>query len=340
MRSPFTGKEMSIQIRNEDLTFRKEIFNVTYPSYYCSESKQFFTTTDFDTVKMRQVYNQYRDKYNLPFPEEIKGIRAKYGLSATKMSEVLGFGINGYRNYENGEVPNQSNANLIQLANDPIQFKSLVKLSNVFKVDSEDKNDFTDEGYKLLDKIDKLIEKKKKIRFSLRFENYLLGDKLPDNFSGYVKPSIEKLTEMVVFFAQNMRPYVTQLNKLLFYSDFLHYKYQAVSISGTRYRAINMGPVPNNYDSIFDYIESIGAIQIIKNENDWGYSKEFVPSREFNSDIFSDFELEMLDKVYKEFKGKTTTEIIERSHLEDAWKHNFENGKSLIDYKYAFNLKV
>ncbi len=72
---------------------------------------------------MRQAYNQYRDKYNLPFPEEIKEIRAKYGVSATKMSEILGFGINSYRNYENGEVPNQSNANLIQLAKNPIQFK-------------------------------------------------------------------------------------------------------------------------------------------------------------------------------------------------------------------------
>lgn len=340
MKSPFTGKEMSIEIRKEDLTFRKETFNVTYPSFYCIDSKQYFTTTEFDTIKMRQAYNQYRDKYNLPFPEEIKEIRAKYGVSATKMSEILGFGINSYRNYENGEVPNQSNANLIQLAKNPIQFKSLVNLSNVFKIDNEDKNDFTDEGYKLLNKIEKLIEEKKKIRFSLRFENYLLGDRLPDNYTGYIRPNIEKLTEMVVFFAKNMQPYITQLNKLLFYCDFLHYKYEAVSISGTRYRAINMGPVPNNYDSIFDYIESTNAIRIIKKENDWGYSKEFVGNKDFDSEKFTKKELEILDRVYQEFKCKNTTEIIERSHLEDAWKDNFENGKSLIDYKYAFNLNI
>lgn len=340
MKSPFTGKEMSIEIRKEDLTFRKETFNVTYPSFYCVESKQYFTTTEFDTNKMRQAYNQYRDKYNLPFPEEIKEIRAKYGVSATKMSEILGFGINSYRNYENGEVPNQSNANLIQLANNPIQFKSLVKLSNVFKIDNDDKSDFTDEGFKLLDKIDKLIEEKKRIRFSIGFENYLLGNKLPDNYSGYVKPNIEKLTEMVVFFAEKMKPTVTPLNKLLFYCDFLHYKQEAVSISGTRYRAINMGPVPNNYDSIFDYIESTGVIEIKKTEFDWGYMKEFISKKEFESDKFTDKELESLDRVYQEFKSKNTTEIIERSHLEDAWKDNFENGKSLIDYKYAFNLKI
>ncbi|APY07087.1 hypothetical protein BWZ20_01665 [Winogradskyella sp. J14-2] len=340
MKSPFTGKEMSIKIKKEDLTFRKETFNVTYPSFYCTDSKQYFTTTEFDTIKMRQAYNQYRDKYNLPFPEEIKEIRAKYGVSATKMSEILGFGINSYRNYENGEVPNQSNANLIQLAKNPIQFKSLVKLSNVFKVNNDDKSDFTDEGFKLLNKIDRLIDEKKKIRFSIGFENYLLGDKLPDNFTGYIRPNIEKLTEMVVFFAKNMQPYVTQLNKLLFYCDFLHYKHEAVSISGTRYRAINMGPVPNNYDSIFDYIESTNAIKIIKKENDWGYSKKFLGNKDFDSEKFTEKELEILDIVYQEFKCKNTTEIIERSHLEDAWKDNFENGKSLIDYKYAFNLNI
>ncbi len=333
MKSPFTGKEMSIVIRSEDLSFRKDSFNVIYPSYYCDKSKQYFTTTEFDTIKMKQVYNQYRDKYNLPFPEEIKEIRAKYGVSATKMSEILGFGANSYRNYENGEVPNQSNANLIQLANDPVKFKSLVEISSFCKEDSKGKSE-------LLNKVERLISENRRLK-SFSFENYLLGNSLPDNYTGYVKPNIEKLTEMVVFFAERMKPYVTQLNKLLFYSDFLHYKHEVVSISGTRYRAINMGPVPNNYDSIFDYIESTKAIKINKSENDWGYSKEFVNNREFNPEIFTEKERDVLNRVFEEFKSKTTTEIIERSHLEDAWKDNFENGKNLIDYnKYAFNLNL
>lgn len=333
MKSPFTGKEMPILVRNEDVAFRKETFNVTYPSYYCDDSKQYFTTTEFDTIKMKQVYNQYRDKFNIPFPEEIREIRAKYGLSASKMSEILGFGINGYRNYENEEVPNQSNANLIQLANDPVKFKSLVEISSIFEKGSKEQLD-------LLNKIDSLILKESKHKFLFRFENYLLGDMLPDNYTGYMKPSIEKLTEMVVFFAERMKPYITQLNKLLFYCDFLNYKNEAVSISGTRYRAIDMGPVPNNYDSIFDYMESTGAIIIKKYENELGYSKEFINNREFNNELFTDKELEVLNKILNEFKGRTTKEIIERSHLEDGWKDNFDNGKSLIDYKYAFNLKI
>ncbi|MFA5298009.1 MAG: type II toxin-antitoxin system antitoxin SocA domain-containing protein [Lutibacter sp.] len=283
---------------------------------------------------MKQVYNQYRDKFNLPFPEEIREIRAKYGISASKMSEILGFGANSYRNYENGEVPNQSNANLIQLAKDPVKFKSLIEISSFFEEDSKERT-------ALLNSVERLISENRRLKSLFSFENYLLGNSLPDNYTGYIKPNIEKLTEMVVFFAERMKPYITQLNKLLFYSDFLHYKHEVVSISGARYRAINMGPVPNNYDSIFDYIESTGAIKIIKSEKDWGYSKEFIHNREFNPEKFTDKELDVLYSVFQEFKGKTTTEIIERSHLEEAWKNNFENGKSLIDYnKYAFNLNL
>ena len=302
MKSPFTGKEMSIKIKSEYLTFRKDSFNVIYPSFYCDDSKQYFTTTEFDTIKMKQVYNQYRDKFNLPFPEEIREIRAKYGISASKMSEILGFGANSYRNYENGEVPNQSNANLIQLAKDPVKFKSLIEISSFFEEDSKERT-------ALLNSVERLISENRRLKSLFSFENYLLGNSLPDNYTGYIKPNIEKLTEMVVFFAERMKPYITQLNKLLFYSDFLHYKHEVVSISGARYRAINMGPVPNNYDSIFDYIESTGAIKIIKSEKDWGYSKEFINNREFNPEKFTDKELDVLYLAELQKKDRDSTSV-------------------------------
>ncbi len=47
------------------------------------------------------------------------------------MSEILGLGINSYRNYENGEIPSQSNGNMIQLMRDPRKFKSVVEISQV-----------------------------------------------------------------------------------------------------------------------------------------------------------------------------------------------------------------
>ncbi len=115
MKSPFTGNEMSLLIENTHLKFRKEEIPVQYHYYECSETKERFTTTELDNLNLTQVYNTYRTIHNLPFPDEIKKIREYYNLPASKMSEILGFGINTYRNYENGEIPSDSHARLIQL---------------------------------------------------------------------------------------------------------------------------------------------------------------------------------------------------------------------------------
>ncbi len=72
------------------------------------------------------------------------------------MAEVLGFGTNVYRQYESGEVPNQSNARLIQLANDPEEFRKLVLLSGVFSHKDLEK---------ILKRVDNLIENQKKSVF-------------------------------------------------------------------------------------------------------------------------------------------------------------------------------
>lgn len=72
-----------------------------------------WTTTELDEANLFQVYNQYRAKHGIPFPDEIAGLRKHYGISAAKMAQILGFGINQYRMYEDGEVPSISNARTI-----------------------------------------------------------------------------------------------------------------------------------------------------------------------------------------------------------------------------------
>src|SRR5690349_17775138 len=97
MKSPITGKEMKRMVREEELVFRKESFSIKHHFYLCEGSGEEFTDKELDSLNTNQVYNQYRHKYNLPFPDEIKFIREQYDLSATKMAEVLGFGVNLYR---------------------------------------------------------------------------------------------------------------------------------------------------------------------------------------------------------------------------------------------------
>jgi putative zinc finger/helix-turn-helix YgiT family protein len=329
MKSPITGKEMELRKQTRPIEFRKETIEVDFHFYYCKDSKEQFTDTKLDELNMNQLYNKYREKHNLPFPEEIKAIREQYDLPATKMAEILGFGVNSYRNYEAGEVPSASNGKLIQLANNPKRFRDLLELCET--CDYKTKN-------KTLKRIEELINKAKQEQFV--YEEHLLDGKLPDEYTGYRRSSFNTFKEMVVYFTEQLKPWKTQLNKLLFYADFLNYKRTGFSISGVKYRAINMGPVPNNFSSIFEHIAKRDDIDIFFTEFPNGsIGEQFKPhaKRKFEANLFDEQELNTLKDVVTKFKGIKTPDIITISHEEKAWKEN-EKDKKIISYRYAFEL--
>lgn len=331
MKSPITGKEMKLTTERRSMDFRKETFEIVFHYYKCEDSGEQFTTTSLDDINMNQVYNQYRDKFNIPFPDEIIRIRERYGLAAAKMSEILGFGVNSYRQYEAGEMPSVANAKLIQMMDDPRKFIDMVELCGT--LDEKTKS-------KYIQKAQLLAAEKKRNIFDLNFKEYLLGNHLADIYSGYRNPNFEKFTEMVVFFSDKLSPFKTKMNKLLFYADFLMFKQSCFSISGVRYKAIDMGPVPNNFQSIFEYLANKDEIDIYTTEFPNGYTGEQFKSRKdrkFNAELFSENELKTLEEVASVFKETSTNDIIQLSHLEEAWKKN-EKSKSVISYEYAFEL--
>lgn len=331
MKSPITGKEMVIKSELIEHEFRKEKFDIVYHYYLCEDSGETFEDERLAQLNLNQVYNQFRKKHNLPFPEEIISLREQYGLSASKMSEVLGFGINVYRNYENGEIPSSSNARLIQLAGDPKEFKRLVDLSDVLT----DK-----ERERVMAKIDELILKDEFINFDL--QNFLMGDRIADDHTGYRIPNLPKFTEMVVYFTHETHPWKTKLNKLLFYADFCHFKKTGFSISGSRYRAIDMGPVPNNFSSIFEHLAEKDEVDVFYTAFSNGSIGEHFkphPKRDFNDTMFNQDELITLQEVVSKLGKNNTKEIIEISHKEKVWQKNFNDGKKLISYIDAFKLK-
>lgn len=332
MKSPITGKEMILRIEKSTLVFRKETFDYNHKSFYCEDSGESFTTTEMDEFNLNQVYNKYRDKYNIPFPDQIIELRKKYNLFASLMSKILGFGVNSYRNYENGEVPNISNANLINTVLDsPRNLKLLVELNN--ELGEEEKR-------KILSKIKSVIEYQKENRNDITYVDILFEDKLPNNFTGYRKPSMERMANMILFFAEHMNPSETMMNKLLFYADFYNYKKTAFSISGSNYMAHNYGPVPFRYLGIFDYASTKEYIHInveYFGNNFWGKCFYKSKNREFNSELFNEEELKSLDLVRETFKKNNASQIMQKSHEEKAWIDN-QQDKTLIDYEYSFNL--
>ena len=337
MKSPMTGKELVPMREPRTFTFRKEEFTIMYHFLREPDGSDQYTTTELDEVNLNQLYNQYRDKYNLPFPDEIKAIRQKYDLSAIKMSEVLGFGANVWRNYEAGEVPSESNARLIQVAADEQEFGKMVKLSP--HLDDKTKE-------KIIARIDAMLKANDGWKTVYGEEDYVMGtepgDTLPDHSTGYRKPSLERLTEMIVYFAETLKPYKTKLNKLLFYADFRHFQLHGYSISGARYRAVKHGPVPKQYDALFDHVTRRDEVMLVQEMfADGNLGTQFVPKsgRAFRKELFEESELAVLKEVATRFKKDTAKQIIETSHEEEAWKQ-FEQERAIIDYNLAFGLKA
>lgn len=311
------------------LEFRKELFPIVFHSWKDEDTDEEFTTTELDELNVAQVHNQYRSKYGIPFVDEIIQIREQYGLSAAKMSEILGLGTNGYRNYENGEIPSITTGRLIQLAKDPVEFRKLIELS---------RNEL--ESHELA-RINKKVSEKLAgyDMFEEMFETRLFGTKVPNLYNGYRSPSMNKLGMMVKYFAACLQPFKTKMNKLLFYADFSHYAHTGYSITGLTYIAITHGPVPKNYGGIYDKLWDTGFIEIEEVAGEGFEGEKFLNHDGIvDLEIFSISERNVLEHVVKEIGAFSTSRIVDISHNEPAWKQNVDT-HGRINYDFGFSLQ-
>lgn len=184
-------------------------------NYLCEDSGERFTDDRLDTLNTVQAINQYREKYGIPFPEEIRQIREQYGVSASKMSEILGMGANTYRLYEAGEMPTVANGRLILSVRDPAEFIKQVQASTHMLSERESE--------KFIAKANALVEK---TQAPCRGEllQVTLREEPPNSYNGYRRLNLPKVSQAIAYFEQHIgNLYKTKLNKLLFYTDFLAY---------------------------------------------------------------------------------------------------------------------
>ena len=327
MKSPFTGGEVRLMQESRELIFRKEKFTYVAHYYVCVDTEEQFTTTELDALNINQVYNQYRVKYGIPFPDEIAEIRAFYGLSASKMSEILGLGTNQYRLYENGEMPSEAIGKLLKSIMNPRTFAEFVKNAE---------NQFSTSDYaRIMDKTERSI---KRIDEN-ESRHKIFGTTTRSLANGYAPQSYSRLKNIILFFIDKCGGvFNTKMNKLLFYTDFLSYKIRGVGMSGLAYKAIQYGPVPQQWDTVYGSIDDVYS-EIIAFPTG-GYSGVKLCS-ELQPDMseFTKEDIDILEAVYKKFRNISSNDISEISHKENAWIDYNGSGK-FIDYSEAFSLRA
>lgn len=326
MISPFTGGEVQLGQEQRELTYRKEKFVYTAQFYICVDTNEQFTTTELDEINIGQVYNQYRVKYGIPFPDEIKGIRELYGLSAYKMSEILGLGANQYRLYENGEMPSEAIGKTLKSITNPSVFQTYVQNAE---------NQFTAQEFaKICEKIERACKRIDDMQPRIPIYNMVKRSVI----NGYAPQSPSKVKNTILYFISKLGGvFTTKMNKLLFYADFYSYKKQGVGITGLSYKAIQYGPVPERWDILYGLIDDIEH-EIVSFAS--GNSGERLVSQiEPDMSVFTPEQQSILDEIVYKLKDKTANQLSELSHQEDAWL-KFKDTNLLIDYSEAFTLKA
>ncbi len=318
---PICESTALLHFDKKTMTFRKENFSYFEAFYKCNSCGEEFTTSEVDEVNTRQVYNLYRERHNIPSPEQLTYLKNLYRLNSTTFSKLLGFGTNQFSNYEKGEVPNDSNATLLNICKNP---QDILKIIHMKKQSLPQK--MVAEAEK---KINEIVHNTSSLNQELR---YKLFDPMepPDRFNGFKTPSFEKFYQLVLFFLENA-PFKTRLNKLLFYADFTFYKYFGNSITGLKYSAIQNGPVPKNYELGLGLLENINIICSKTVQNEYGEFDKIFPVEKTDTAIFSKNELDIMSHVLEHFRYKKTGEIISISHNEEGWTKNHDS-KALISY--------
>ena len=324
MKSPFTGGAVSLKYENSELIYRKEQFETVQIYYLCEDTGETFTTDELDEINIKFVHNEYRLKYGIPFPDEIKSIRNRYGLSASKMAVILGFGDNQYRLYENGDMPSVANGKVLTAIKDVEFFKNLFLNS----INQFDETDF----FKIKEKLDDIVsftntEEKAK----LIFEGYTRSEQ-----NGYAVQSYSKLKNTILFFIEKMGAvFHTKMNKLLFFTDFLSYKRHGVGFTGLAYKAIQYGPVPICWDRVYSLIDDVESIE----DETYEYvGTKLVSTLSPDMSSFSEEEKALLNDIVKKFKDYSSKMMTEYSHEEQAWLKN-KDFKRVIRYSDAFTLR-
>ncbi len=155
-----------------------------------------------------------------------------------------------------------------------------------------------------------------------------------------VKRSDTKYINVILFLCQSLRGSIIgkkKLYKLLYYVDFDHYEYKESmrSITGDKYVAWKMGPVPSNKGKILEQMVQKKLLRCervsIPGMND---AIKYTALKEPDMSVFNDDEKFILQRVVRKYGELTGGQLEVLTHAEAPYIGTEQN--NIIDYNLAF----
>lgn len=317
-------KREKLQVMEESVEYDADL-------YKCKTCHGVFATSEMEEENFARAYNIYRDKYHLLRPEKIREIRERYGLSQKDFSRFLGWGEITIHRYESGSLQDIVHNEALVLIENP---------HNAQKIYDMNKDRLTPQVAERLGiKIKEMIDSEQQ-RSRIVLDYLMLSSEYDATIeSGYKIFDIEKAENLILYIAeQNKGVLKTVLNKLLWYSDFKHFKEYTVSITGLKYRHAPLGPVPKDYDLLIWKLTQEGRLE--GNEVFFGQyaGEKFVNKEMADLNLFTKVEKASIDFIIKKLAHLGSNAISRRSHKEDGYKKT-QSGQ-IIPYSFAKSLSI
>lgn len=324
-KCPNCEKNTGLEIieRPEVFKIKGEDIQIIVKLLRCNECESEFVLKELGDP-FKAAYEVYRSKKGLIKPVEILEFRKKYKLTQKELGMLLGFGEITLSRYENGSLQDQVHDNLLRLAMEP---------KNLLQMVINHKDIFDDKKRVIL-----LEQLSGELSWLEQIESELSNSRISE-FNGQTPFQIEKISQVIEFLCFNRSIYKTKLMKLLFYSDFMHYKKYRKSITGLQYVHQNYGPVPDNYEFVLGYLTRIGSSIQLEPVDFERFSGEVVKVYETpNTSLLSRSEINVLRIITNKFEHYSSKDISLFSHGEQAYQQT--SHKELISYSYADTINL
>lgn len=325
-------REVEVTTRNSTYTFRKEPFEIIEEYAYCPICGKDVTDEELDDKTLKKLSELYNVKHSIT-PEMLKETRTTFNISQALFAKLLNMGIATIKRYELGtSSPDSTQIGIYKLLkSNPKAVQQFLYQnkpnfeSDELKLVQERLAPFLTNNEELEDTTQRLLE----ITYKPHENTLETGDRYFD---------YQKLMNMILYFSRN-GVLKTKLMKLLWYGDFLRYKRNKVSISGTPYWHLPYGPVPKKHEMVLGNLEAMNVISIKEEENNDGYTRILINSKiKFEANLFSAEEWDVLRYVEEYFQAYGSTAISNFTHLERGWKETED--EQIISYKYAECLQL
>lgn len=295
----------------------------------CSECGEDIFISEIERDNLKRLYDKYRELTGIISPEDIVKFREKYNISQREIVAILGWGKMTVNRYERGALPSQSHSDIL---------KTIISNEEVFKEKVE-------EAYEIV-RINDKTYKKLQDTFVSSIKNLakqIINSKLSHDeniYNGFRKFDIERVENLISYVADKVdNLYKTSLNKYLWFIDFAYFEENIRSITGLRYVKQQFGPVieDKGYEQIINLLDSKFYKEETENY-DVSIKTKILSKKNYDMTMFTEEEIEIIDKVIEKLKYISCGEISDKSHEENGWIESEID--ELISYDYAEDLKI